>query len=358
MIEDGSGNVVTADVDAVVNTVNTVGVMGKGIALQIKRAYPEVYDSYRAAHQRGELRIGRMHVHDRGVLGPRRYVINFPTKRDWRQPSRLTDIEAGLIDLVRVLDELGVASVAVPALGCGNGGLNWHDVRPLIERAFQSLPDVRAVLYPPSGAPPATAMPNATPRAQLTTARALLLTAMARYTRAAAAMEWRDGISELETQKLAYFLQVLGAPLRLDFARGRYGPYADNLRHVLNQLEGHHIVGYGDRTAKVTELVPITVMPESADQAARLLAADDEAEERLAGLLRLVDGFETPYSVELLATVHFAAYEDPRPASVQELTERVRSWNPRKSRLFTTTHVRVAAERLADEGLQASLPSA
>jgi len=152
VIEDGTGNLLTADVDALVNTVNTAGVMGKGIALQFKRAFPDNYEVYRAACKRGEVRLGGMFVHDTGRLGPRRYIINFPTKGHWRSRSRIEDIRSGLVDLFRVVLELGLTSLAVPALGCGNGGLSWSMVRPLIEETFQAAPDVRVVLFPP---PPA-----------------------------------------------------------------------------------------------------------------------------------------------------------------------------------------------------------
>lgn len=152
MIEEGSGNLLTAEVDALVNTVNTVGVMGKGIALQFKRAYPANFSAYRAACDRGEIQPGRMFVVDTAVNGPRKYIVNFPTKRHWKSNSRLEDISAGLDDLVRVVREQGIRSIAIPALGCGNGGLDWQVVRPLIEQACARTPDVRAVIFPPAGA--------------------------------------------------------------------------------------------------------------------------------------------------------------------------------------------------------------
>jgi O-acetyl-ADP-ribose deacetylase (regulator of RNase III) len=241
MIEEGRGNLLTADVEALVNTVNTVGVMGKGIALQFKRAYPANFRAYREACARGDVRIGSVWTFDTGVLGPRRFVLNFPTKRHWRDGSRLDDIAAGLGSLVEVVNEHGIKSIAIPALGCGNGGLDWADVRPLIEQACERMNDVRAVIFPPEGAPEPAAMPNATPRPAMTASRALLLIAVARYLRRARLQEVRTGISELEIQKLAYFLQVLGTPLKLTFVRGTYGPYAQALRHVLDALEGHKI---------------------------------------------------------------------------------------------------------------------
>ena len=351
MIEKGLGNLLTAEVDALVNTVNTVGVMGKGIALQFKRAFPANFRAYRTACARGEVRLGRVWVFDTGMIGPRRYVLNFPTKEHWRSDSRLEDIAAGLDSLVDTVQELGIQSVAIPALGCGNGGLAWSDVRPLIEQACARIGDVQAVVFPPEGAPPPEAMPNATPRPALTHPRALLLTTIDRYLVRARLQEVREGISELEIQKLAYFLQVLGAPLGLDFVRGTYGPYAPALGHVLDALEGHHLAGLGDRSARVTGFAPINPLPESVDAAERLVQGDPNDSQRLRQLLELVEGFETPYSLELLATVHFASGHEPKTADPAALAERVVSWSLRKARMFTANHVKLASSRLADRHL-------
>jgi O-acetyl-ADP-ribose deacetylase (regulator of RNase III) len=351
MIEEGHGNLLTADTDALVNTVNTVGVMGKGIALQFKRAFPANFRAYRAACARGEVRLGQVWVFDTGVMGPRRYVLNFPTKKHWRSSSQLTDIAAGLDSLVEVVHELGITSVAIPALGCGNGGLDWTEVRPLIEKACGRMRDVRAVVFPPEGAPAPDAMPNATPRPPLTHPRALLLTTIDRYLARARLQEVREGISELEIQKLAYFLQVLGAPLQLTFVRGAYGPYAPQLGHSLDALEGHHLRGLGDRSARVTEFAPINTVDESVDAAEDLLIDHPADLQRLTELFGLVEGFETPYSLELLATVHFASGHEPKTDDAAALADRVASWSLRKARMFTAKHVHLAARRLAERDL-------
>ncbi|MFI0791457.1 macro domain-containing protein [Micromonospora rubida] len=149
MIEVGRGDLLTAEVEALVNAVNTVGVMGKGIALQFKHAYPDNYAIYRAACKAGKVELGRMLVFDSGRQGHRRYVVNFPTKGHWRSGSTLADVRAGLVDLVRVIRDRRIESIAVPALGCGNGGLSWDEVRPLIEAAIDELPEVRVLLFPP-----------------------------------------------------------------------------------------------------------------------------------------------------------------------------------------------------------------
>src|SRR5215510_5487854 len=114
MLEEAAGNLLDAQVDAVVNTVNTVGVMGKGIALQFKQAYPENFRAYEAACRRGDVQLGRMFVVETGQMGPPRLIINFPTKRHWRARSRLSDIQAGLADLRKVISDRKITSIAVP----------------------------------------------------------------------------------------------------------------------------------------------------------------------------------------------------------------------------------------------------
>ncbi len=183
MIQEAHGNLLDADAEALVNTVNTVGVMGKGVALQFKRAFPANYKAYKRACDKGEVQLGRMFVWDAGALGGDgpRYVINFPTKKHWRSKSKLADIRSGLDDLVRQLNDLSIKSIAVPPLGCGNGGLRWADVRPLIEAAFDQVPDVKVLVYPPEGAPAAAEQPVRTDAPRMTPGRAALIGIMERY---------------------------------------------------------------------------------------------------------------------------------------------------------------------------------
>jgi O-acetyl-ADP-ribose deacetylase (regulator of RNase III) len=168
MIEYKTGDLLAQDAEALVNTVNCVGFMGRGIALRFKKAFPANFKAYEAACRRGEVRPGRMFVFETKQLTNPRYVINFPTKRHWRGKSRLSDIEAGLGALVGEIRSRGIHSIAVPPLGSGLGGLNWSDVRPRIERALGPLPDTRVVVFEPKGAPPATKMPKSreVPRAR------------------------------------------------------------------------------------------------------------------------------------------------------------------------------------------------
>jgi len=151
MITLTCGNLLEAETEALVNTVNTVGVMGKGIALQFKRAFPENYKAYRRACEDEQVRLGEMFVFETGRLAPPRFIFNFPTKGHWRSRSKLDDIETGLDDLARVIRERGIRSIAVPPLGCGHGGLDWKDVRPRIETALADLDEVDVRLYEPAG---------------------------------------------------------------------------------------------------------------------------------------------------------------------------------------------------------------
>jgi O-acetyl-ADP-ribose deacetylase (regulator of RNase III) len=355
VIQISRGNLLEAPVEALVNTVNCVGFMGKGIALQFKQAFPANFKAYEAACKVGEVMPGRMLIHDHGMLIEPRYIINFPTKRHWRGKSSLEDIDSGLVALVDEVRRRGIQSIAIPPLGCGLGGLSWKEVRPRIEAAFEALPDVDVHLYAPAGAPSARAMPVRTQVPRMTAARALFIKLMETY----AALDY--GRTLLEVQKLAYFLQVAGEPLKLRYEPGIYGPYAHNLNKVLEALEGHYIRGYGDSQRPDAE---IELLPGAIEAAEAFIDQDSESRHRLARVAKLIEGFETPYGMELLATVHWAGINGSRdgapPArSVDEAVEIVHAWNPRKQRIFKPQHVHKAWDRLSTNGwLQSTEQSA
>ncbi|OFX14080.1 MAG: Appr-1-p processing protein [Armatimonadetes bacterium RBG_16_58_9] len=340
MVEIVRGNLLEADADALVNTVNTVGIMGKGVALQFRQAFPENYKAYRKTVDAGEVVTGRMFVFRTHLLHPR-YIINFPTKRHWRGRSRVEDIEAGLADLVRVVRKEGIQSLALPPLGCGSGGLEWRVVRPLIESALAEMPDVRVLLFEPSGPPDQDRMRVATQRPKMTPTRAALVMLLNGY----AAPGYK--LSGLEAQKLAYLLQAAGQHMRLEFAKGRYGPYAEVLNHVLQDMEGHYIRGYGDRSRDAA----IRPLPEAIAEAERYLSDKPDARRNLQRVLELIDGFETPYGMELLATTHWSAGETPAVNTEPEAAvQAVHSWSDRKRRAFSPQHVRIAWQRLKEQG--------
>ena len=158
MIEYKTGNILTEDAEAIINTVNCVGVMGRGIALQFKKAFPKNFKAYAAACKREEVKPGRMFVFDMGGLTNPRYIINFPTKRHWRGKSRIEDIESGLEALAVEIRARGIHSITIPPLGSGLGGLDWAEVRQHIERALCDMDDVRIIILEPKGAPVAEKM--------------------------------------------------------------------------------------------------------------------------------------------------------------------------------------------------------
>lgn len=346
MIKMTSGNLLEAPVEALVNTVNTEGVMGKGIALQFRMAYPDMFKAYVDACKSKTVRLGRMDVFDLGGLaaGPR-WIINFPTKGHWRAKSRLVDIEAGLQDLVRTVERLQIRSIAVPPLGCGNGGLAWQDVRPLIEDAFAAAPSVEVHLYPPKGAPEADAMPNRTQRPEMTTGRAALIALMDRYVQALL----DPFVSLLEVHKLMYFMQEAGQGLRLDYQAGQYGPYAKNLRHVLIKLEGHMLSGYGDGEDAPSK--PIELVEGAVESAREFLRGDEDVQARIARVAALLDGYEDPYGMELLSSVHWVmCHAEGARDSAESAVAAVHSWNERKRRTLKAEHLVLAWKRLRDLG--------
>jgi O-acetyl-ADP-ribose deacetylase (regulator of RNase III) len=342
MIEQGTGNLLAAQVDALVNTVNTEGVMGKGLALQFKKAFPDNFAAYERACKAGQVRVGSMFVVETGTLWPR-LIINFPTKKHWRSPSRLEFIEAGLVDLVTQVRARGVRSIAVPPLGCGNGGLDWSDVKPLIERALGDLDDLRVLLFEPSGATREAAI-DRTSRPEMTAGRAALIAAMSRYR--VPGYDYR--LSLLEAQKLAYFLHASGDLPRLTFKAHHYGPYADSLRHVFVRLEGHYTKGYGD--GKVKPQTPIELLPGAEEAAAAFLEAQPATRERLNRVTKLIDGFETPFGMELLATVHWVASRAAAAADLDAVVAAVHGWSSRKARTMKPGQIEAAWQRLRDEG--------
>jgi len=342
MIERGTGDLLQAGVEALVNTVNTEGVMGKGIALQFKQAFPENFKAYKRACDREEVRPGQMFVFDLGGLGGGpRYIINFPTKRHWRSKSRIEDIEAGLLDLVKVIQERRIESVAVPPLGCGNGGLAWSDVEPRILAALGALTDVRVLLFAPTGAPAPRNMRVRTARPRMTPGRAALVSLMGRYG------EPGTTFTKLELQKLVYFLQSAGEPLNLQFVRHQFGPYAERLNHALERIEGHFIRGFGDR-AGPSEIVPD---PQSVAEALAFLRDHSATLHRMERVARLFEGMESPHGAELLATVHWVVHEDPEAAKdVSRAITAVGSWSERKRAQLPPRHIEIAWKRLRSEG--------
>ena len=340
MIRKATGNLLQADVEALVNTVNCDGFMGKGIALQFKQAWPGNFEAYAKACRADEVRPGQMFIWETGRMMNPRYIVNFPTKRHWRGKARMEDIRSGLRALVSDVRRLGIRSIAVPPLGCGNGGLDWENVRPLIESAFADLPNVEVRLFSPLGGPDAKAMPVNTRRPAMTISRALFVKVMHQYE----SMSYR--LTLLEIQKLGYFLQEAGEPLKLRFEAGLYGPYAANLNKVLERIEGHLIRGYGDSQKPDTD---IELLPDAVREANTFLSKHPLPISRVNRVGELIQGFETPYGMELLSSVHWVCvHGKPKATTPGAALESVHKWNERKLKMLRPEHTRIAYQRLRD----------
>jgi O-acetyl-ADP-ribose deacetylase (regulator of RNase III) len=357
MVHYKHGNLLAAETEALVNTVNEVGVMGKGIALMFREAFPENARVYEEAAKNGEVHVGRMLVvPNRGLIGPK-WIIHFPTKKHWRHPSKLEWIREGLKDLSRVVRQHRIKSLALPPLGCGNGGLQWSQVRREIEAALADLTDVDVVVYEP-----AAAYQNAPKRAgleSLTPARALIAELVRRYE-----VLGLD-CTNLEVQKLAWFLhrsieaQHLPDPLKLDFAANRYGPYADKLRHLLDGLDGSYL-HCEKRLSDAGPLDRIWFEDSKRSQVEQYLSSEEgelfrPALERTAAL---IDGFESPLGMELLATVDWLLAAGQPVATVDQTKDALNKWpggrtaSRRKLRLFDGRLLSLAIERLSNQWQQ------
>ncbi|MDC9620442.1 macro domain-containing protein [Xenorhabdus sp. XENO-7] len=338
MIELTSGDILRADAEAIVNTVNCVGVMGRGIALQFKNAWPDNFKAYAVACKRKEVQPGNMFIFETDQLANPRFIINFPTKRHWRGASRMEDIDSGLKALVEDIKKYDIKSIAIPPLGAGLGGLDWELVRKKIETAMSELAEVHVLIYQPKGAPENDRMAHHKEVPKMTAGRAVLIELMQRYLKGLL----DPSVSLLEVHKLLYFVQEAGEPLRLNYQKAHYGPYAQNLRHVLNVIEGHFISGYadgGDAPAKVLQLIPGAV-----DEANAFLEKHLETRERFEKVSRLVEGFESPFGLELLSTVHWLCkYEQVKGS--EEIVRATHSWNKHKQQ-FTPRQIEVAVKTL------------
>ncbi|AKH70084.1 putative phosphatase, C-terminal domain of histone macro H2A1 like protein [Spongiibacter sp. IMCC21906] len=327
------------DVDAIVNTVNCVGVMGKGIALQFKKKWPQNFKAYSAACKAGQVKPGSMFVYDLGGLATPRFIINFPTKAHWRNASKLADIESGLADLLEVVRERGIGSIVMPPLGCGNGGLDWRDVRPLIERYFAEVDIELRLFEPQEGAAPVELEVN-TPAPKMTPGRAAILALLKTYQ----ALDY--GLSKIEVQKLAYFLQEAGQSLKLNFVKDKFGPYADNLRHALDRMDGHYLHGVGDGVVE-SQITPDDTALAEANR--YLQEIDPGVLKRVSEVAELIEGFQSPFGMELLASVHWVATREGATNAYQALSK-VQAWNPRKKQIMTQSHVNAAWQQLETLG--------
>lgn len=342
MLELTRGDILDSNAEALVNTVNCMGIMGRGIALQFRKAFPENFKAYKSICDKKALHPGMMLVYDLNRFNNPRYIINFPTKRHWKGKSKIEDIRIGLEALVEKIKEYNIQSVAIPPLGCGLGGLDWSPVKHMIQEVFDNLPEVHVFLYEPVGAPTAEEMVKEKKIPRMTIGRAVLLSLMHRYLQAV----MDPFISLLEMHKLMYFMQESGENLKLRYAKAVYGPYAENLRHVLNLIEGHFISGFADADDRPD--LYIKLLSDAANKADCILSKHIETRERFNRVVDLIKGFETPFGMELLATIHWVGTRE-NAQTLDEAIMKTYAWNKRKE-MFQKEHIRIAWKVLTQKG--------
>ncbi|GAB6161934.1 macro domain-containing protein [Desulfothermus naphthae] len=340
MIQFKKGNILNEKVEALVNTVNCVGVMGKGIALQFKKKFPQNYLAYKKACQEKQVKIGKMFVYKLQLFSNPKYIINFPTKRHWKEKSKLEYIRAGLKDLVTIINKLKIKSIAIPPLGCGLGGLDWNLVKGLLEEELKPIKDkLEIIIFTPQLTDvtiSVTSSINSKPK--MTAGRAALIKLINIYLEGLL----DPYITLLEIHKLMYFLQEAGYNLKLKFQKGYYGPYAENLRHVLNKIEGHFIKGYsGDENPYNT----IELTPMALEMAEKILVKNVDLQKKLSKVVNLVEGFESPFGLELLATTHWVIVHENVNPTVESVSKAFSQWNYRKKK-FTDRQIKLAIDTL------------
>jgi O-acetyl-ADP-ribose deacetylase (regulator of RNase III) len=339
MIKFIEGNLFETSAEALVNTVNTMGVMGKGIALQFKNEFPENYSIYRNACKNKIFGIGDLLITaEESLLYGKKIIINLPTKSDWRKPSEYSYIEIGLKELVKAINERKIKSIAIPPLGAGNGGLDWEKVKTLMETYLCNL-ECEVYIYLPNNVIKEAMRKE---RVRLTPARAMLLAVLYEVVKNG------EFVSEFAAEKVAYFLQRFGAEdiFNLDFQPNFYGPYSGKVKHVLYYLNGSYITGYSGMDKKPFE--ELGIMMESEKEVIVFLN-----ESRNLHFLKIVDntknflsGFYSSFGLELLSTIDFLSRKY-RTKSLDEIVIHLNSWSNRKKTLFSNrSFVQIAIDKL------------
>ncbi len=350
MIKYTKGNLLDAPTEALVNTVNTVGVMGKGIALMFKERFSKNMSEYSRACKEKRVVTGKMFITDTNELMGPRWIVNFPTKQHWRSPSKMEWIIDGLQDLRNFIVENSVKSIALPPLGSGNGGLTWVEVKREIEKVLSDIEDVEIIIYEPTKKYQNVAKKGGVNK--LTSSRALIAELVRRY--------WVLGMecSLLEIQKLAWFLQRiveakgLRNDLKLKFEANYYGPYASNLSHLLNALDGSYLKS----NKRIPDSDPLDVIWFNEDKKTYVdTYLKSEAKDYMPALeeaSKLIDGFESPYGMELLATVDWLIYREGCSPTIDSIREGIKNWSTgkkwadRKMKIFDDNSIQFAIDRL------------
>jgi O-acetyl-ADP-ribose deacetylase (regulator of RNase III) len=336
------GNLLEAKTQALVNTVNTVGVMGKGIALQFKETFPENYKTYVNACKNNLLKPGKLLVTKEHLIDGEKIIINFPTKTEWYLKSKYEYIEEGLKELVNVISENNIISIAIPPLGCGNGGLDWNKVKTLLEKYLINLNNVDIKIYEPNEAIKEILKKQELQKdIKLTPARAMLLYSMFYYE------SLGENSSLFVANKLSYFLKRLGEKSfdRIDFEASHYGPYSVQIEHMLHLVNGKYIKGLEQMKVKPFETIELQY--DRAKEISEFVKnkLSSEQNQILKDLINLIDGFQSALALEILATVDFVRKDKPN-AQKDDIINRIKKWSYRKQELFEEKYINIALKHL------------
>lgn len=336
------GNLLDAETEALVNTVNIVGVMGKGIALQFKENFPQNYKEYIAACKSKQLMPGKLLVVKELTLEGEKIIINFPTKTEWFLKSKYEYIESGLKELINVIKEYNIKSIAIPPLGCGNGGLKWEKVKSLMENYLGNIENVEIIIYEPNEAiKELLKLEETNKQVELTPARAMLLYAMFHY----------EALGEHSTlfvaNKLAYFLQRLGENTlnKLKFEAKHYGPYSVGVQHVLHRLNGKYLKGLEQNNVKPFEQLELDHSKFNEIEKYIKKELTPKQQKRIDKLIMLIDGFQSTLSLEILASVDFIRKEN-KDISKEKTIDTIHRWSDRKKELFQEKYISLAYDHL------------
>lgn len=341
MITYLKGNLLEANTEALVNTVNTVGVMGKGIALQFKERFPHNNQVYIKACKEGSLTIGTLLIVKESILDGEKIIINFPTKKDWKHRSSYSYVESGLQALKAELEKNEIKSIAIPPLGCGNGGLDWAKVKPIMETYLKDLKLDIQIYEPNEAIKSYLQKTEQTPtKTKLTDKRAMLLSAMYSYE-----LSMGENVNLFVANKLAYFLQLLGEPMRLKFEKAPYGPFSPQIGHVLYRLNGTYLKGLEQFEAKPFE--PLLLNYDAYDEVKDFISQSLTIQQLtyLETLKKLITGFESFLALEVLSTVAYIKHEQKK-GDKNEILKAIAEWSPRKKREISENYVEVALKRL------------
>lgn len=344
MINFVEGNLLESQTEALVNTVNTVGIMGKGIALQFKNAFPYNYKVYKAACEAKTFHIGDLIItEEESLLYGRKIIIDLPTKTDWRKPSEYSYIETGLKALAHAINEKQIKSISIPALGSGNGGLNWDKVKMLMENHLAELSCAISIYQP--NAVIIEAMKKE--RVKLTPARAMLLAILFEFVKNG------EFVSEFAAEKVAYFLQRFGANeiFNLDFKKNFYGPYSGKVKRVLYYLNGSYITGYSGMDKKAFE--ELSIMMDAEKDVMDYLKKSNDLNylEIVEKTKQFLSGFYSPFALELLSTIDFLSQKH-QTKDLDFILLELNSWSNRKRTLFSNSKfVQMAINKLIDNNL-------